>query len=320
MTAEEIVPTTKSIQNSSKQWVKWVRYCETSFREDLTFLCAFYTASSDLNDPWPQESAIINKAGSCGRDPYQQGPTHGNYSLSIVHQHMLKHQAALSKWHKHQQYKDGPEEIQQQADSKDGWVQVGKNSCLTMILHQEKHSRPRQLNKKNHRGHKEDQETLEEWRSLRLDIQALGIHSIQNALVGLVQPQNISVQGKGKGEGEIELKRFQYVPGSSLSSLSTSTSAEEGESVRASSRSHHHNGAGVNRGMNRNPNVIVGGSIIKIKKQITFGPELVVGTDVLSVKVRVEAGLIGGIGGFENRVGIPGVKELQVLQKGVWEG
>ncbi|KAJ3769790.1 hypothetical protein FB446DRAFT_199391 [Lentinula raphanica] len=227
---------------------------------------------------------------------------------------------------------EGLGNLESQADSEDGWVQVGKNSRSTTILAHTSFSTTTPPSPLTHiftghfrstiriRGHKEDRAVLEEWRSLRLDIQSPGIHSIQDALAGLSQPQSISVQGKGKGEGEVEasqqvlieslppvlvvqLKRFQYVPGSTLSSSSTSTSAEEGESVGESSRSHHHVGAGVNGGMNGNPNVTVGGSVIKITKQITFGPELVVGTDVLSVKARAEAGLIGGLG---NRVGVTG--------------
>ncbi|KAJ3725428.1 hypothetical protein C8R42DRAFT_718946 [Lentinula raphanica] len=148
-----------------------------------------------------------------------------------------------------QRYEEGAEEIQQQADSEDGWVQVGKNNHTTTIVSHTSSSSPHSPSTPpsplthiftGHfrstiriRGHKEDRATLEEWRSLRLDIQSPGIHSIQDALSALAQPQTLNLTTPQKQEVEasqqvlieslppvlvVQLKRFQYVPASTLTS------------------------------------------------------------------------------------------------------
>ncbi|KAJ3817905.1 hypothetical protein F5880DRAFT_1492205 [Lentinula raphanica] len=166
-----------------------------------------------------------------------------------------------------QRYEEGAEEIQQQADSEDGWVQVGKNNHTTTIVSHTSSSSPHSPSTPpsplthiftGHfrstiriRGHKEDRATLEEWRSLRLDIQSPSIHSIQDALSALAQPQTLYLTTPQKQEVEAS----QQVLIESLPPVL----------VVQLKRFH---GAGI-------------GSVIKITKQITFGPELVVGTDVL---------------------------------------
>ncbi|KAJ3725425.1 hypothetical protein C8R42DRAFT_708443 [Lentinula raphanica] len=244
------------------------------------------------------------------------------------------------KEREHKEYEEGAEEIQQQADSEDGWVQVGKNNHTTTVLAHtsSSHSSPSPLTHifTGHfrstiriRGHKEDRATLEEWRSLRLDIQSPGIHSIQDALAGLAQPQTLNLMTPQKQEVEasqqvlieslppvlvVQLKRFQYVPASTLTSHERNEDEDErgnhGTSSSSTSTSIGVNGGssvGGNGGANGAGGTGVSGagigSVIKITKQITFGHELVVGTDVLSVKARAEAGLIGGLG---NRVGVTG--------------
>ncbi|KAJ3756025.1 hypothetical protein EV360DRAFT_72358 [Lentinula raphanica] len=235
------------------------------------------------------------------------------------------------KEREHKEYEEGAEEIQQQADSEDGWVQVGKNNHTTTVLaHTSTSMPPSPLTHifTGHfrstiriRGHKEDRATLEEWRSLRLDIQSPGIHSIQDALSALSQPQTLNLTTPQKQEVEasqqvlieslppvlvVQLKRFQYVP------PSTHTSTDGEEDDRGIGSSHHHDGTGVNGGTNgvgpAGGGTVGIGSVIKITKEIAFGPELVVGSDVLSVKARAEAGLIGGLGNRGAMGGSVGVK------------
>ncbi|KAJ3816637.1 hypothetical protein F5880DRAFT_1637221 [Lentinula raphanica] len=110
------------------------------------------------------------------------------------------------------------EGLEAQADSEDGWVQVGKNSRSTTVLAHTSCSTSTPPSPLTHiftghfrstiriRGHKEDRATLEEWRSLRLDIQSPGIHSIQDALAGLVQPQTLNLTTPQKQESQQHTK------------------------------------------------------------------------------------------------------------------
>ncbi|KAE9402409.1 cysteine proteinase [Gymnopus androsaceus JB14] len=107
---------------------------------------------------------------------------------------------------------------------------------------------------------------VEDWRSLRLDIQRDTIHTIQDALSAISHPQTVHLTDppppkEGSQQVLIEalppvlvlhMKRFEY-------------------------------------------DAKVGG-VVKVGKLVTFGPELVVGADVLTAKARSKLGMGAGVG------------------------
>ncbi|KAJ4478368.1 hypothetical protein J3R30DRAFT_3333394 [Lentinula aciculospora] len=157
---------------------------------------------------------------------------------------------------------DAPPESEQ-----DGWMEVGKknrtvvtrtikstDSPITRIFGGKFRSSLRMPGQK-------ESAIVEDWRSLRLDIQRDTIHTIQDALSNISQPQTVHL-GDPPREGSqlvliealppvlvLHMKRFEY-----------------DSSV---------------------------GGVVKVGKQVTFGPELVIGSDVLSAKARTNLGAKG---------------------------
>ncbi|KAJ3784246.1 hypothetical protein GGU10DRAFT_33639 [Lentinula aff. detonsa] len=157
---------------------------------------------------------------------------------------------------------DAPPESEQ-----DGWMEVGKrnrtvvtrtikstDSPITRIFGGKFRSSLRVPGQK-------ESAIVEDWRSLRLDIQRDNIHTIQDALSNISQPQTVHL-GDPPREGSqlvliealppvlvLHMKRFEY-------------------------------------------DASVGG-VVKVGKQVMFGPELVVGSDVLSAKARSDLGAKG---------------------------
>ncbi|KAF8830898.1 hypothetical protein HHX47_DHR1000250 [Lentinula edodes] len=157
---------------------------------------------------------------------------------------------------------DAPPEAEQ-----DGWMEVGKrnrtvvtrtikstDSPITRIFGGKFRSSLRVPGQK-------ESAIVEDWRSLRLDIQRDSIHTIQEALANISKPQTVHLVDPPREGSQLVLiealppvlvlhmKRFEY-------------------------------DASV-------------GSVVKVGKQVAFGPELVIGADLLSAKARSNLGSQG---------------------------
>ncbi|KAJ3916133.1 hypothetical protein F5877DRAFT_91919 [Lentinula edodes] len=157
---------------------------------------------------------------------------------------------------------DAPPEAEQ-----DGWMEVGKrnrtvvtrtikstDSPITRIFGGKFRSSLRVPGQK-------ESAIVEDWRSLRLDIQRDSIHTIQEALANISKPQTVHLVDPPREGSQLVLiealppvlvlhmKRFEY-------------------------------------------DASVGG-VVKVGKQVAFGPELVIGADLLSAKARSNLGSQG---------------------------
>ncbi|KAJ3807040.1 hypothetical protein F5876DRAFT_48878 [Lentinula aff. lateritia] len=157
---------------------------------------------------------------------------------------------------------DAPPEAEQ-----DGWMEVGKrnrtvvtrtikstDSPITRIFGGKFRSSLRVPGQK-------ESAIVEDWRSLRLDIQRDSIHTIQEALANISKPQTVHLVDPPREGSQLVLiealppvlvlhmKRFEY-------------------------------DASV-------------GSVVKVGKQVAFGPELVIGADLLSAKAQRNLGSQG---------------------------
>ncbi|KIK62703.1 hypothetical protein GYMLUDRAFT_41619 [Collybiopsis luxurians FD-317 M1] len=183
------------------------------------------------------------------------------------------------------------EEDPEGGEEEDGWMEVGKRnrSVVTRTIKSTESPISRIFGGKFRTslrvpGAKESA-IVEDWRSLRLDIQPDTIHTIQDALSHISAPQTINLSSSSSASNNAASSSS-----ASSSSAAAATVPREGSQQLL---------------IEALPPVLVihlkrfeynkdVGGVVKVGKEVRFGPELVVGTDVLSVKGRSMAGAGGG--------------------------